>query len=134
MAKPKYREGRAQQRPGQALIQQLRSLESSANVSKVLTTLRRKGSLLHPEDVRVAILCLGDEGFWQEGLQLLHAKLRAPYTRTPRMYSAAATILDDQWALVFQLLKDARQEGALDVQVLNSAMATLNKANLPEKR
>lgn len=50
------------------------------------------------------------------------------------MYSAAATILDDQWALVFQLLKDARQEGALDVQVLNSAMATLNKANLPEKR
>eukprot|EP00435_Cladocopium_sp_Y103_P005512 s125_g1.t2 len=119
---------------GQALIEHLRSsLESSANVSKVLTTLRRKGSLSHPEDVRVAILCLGDEGFWQEGLQLLHAKLRAPYTRTPRMYSAAATILDaDQWALVFELLKDARQEGALDVQVLNSAMATLNKANLPE--
>eukprot|EP00434_Breviolum_minutum_P002786 symbB.v1.2.002448.t2/scaffold99.1/size346285/4 len=117
---------------GQELEEYLRPVEDSASANKALTILRRKGSLSHPEDVRVAIRCLGDSSLWREGLQLLKAKLRAPYKPSPRMYSAAVTILDDkQWALALELLQAAKQAGALDIQVLNSAMAVLNKA-VPE--
>ena len=67
------------------------------SATQVLTSLRRRGSLSHPEDVRVAIRALGQAAFWQEvgrrfvcereeGLQLLHG-MRAPYRATPRMYS-----------------------------------------------